>query len=134
MSTILNELVKIREKLDSDGTYSGSNAGVSETVTQIRELVENGAGSGGGITAYKIAYNEETYELYVEVTESELLEKAKNGLVLFVSDLNEFSCQTYIVGCVDEAGAYALYPQSAATIYHKWTYTNGKYVLDGAPT
>lgn len=48
MSTILNELVKIREKLDSDGTYSGSNAGVSETVTQIRELVENGAGSGGG--------------------------------------------------------------------------------------
>lgn len=50
MSTILNELVKIREKLDSDGTYSGSTAGVPETVTQIRELVENGAGSGGGKT------------------------------------------------------------------------------------
>ena len=48
MSTILNELVKIREKLDSDGVYSGSTAGVPETVTQIRELVENGAGSGGG--------------------------------------------------------------------------------------
>ena len=52
MSTILNELVKIREKLDSDGTYSGSTVGVPETVTQIRELVENGAGggSGGGFT------------------------------------------------------------------------------------
>lgn len=48
MSTILNELVKIREKLDSDGTYSGSTAGVPETVTQIRELVENGAGGGSG--------------------------------------------------------------------------------------
>ena len=48
MSTILNELVKIREKLDSDGVYSGSTAGVPETVTQIRELVENGAGGGSG--------------------------------------------------------------------------------------
>lgn len=59
MSTILNELVKIREKLDSDGTYSGSNAGVSETVTQIRELVENGAGggSGGGFTPAELVFD-----------------------------------------------------------------------------
>lgn len=55
MSTILNELVKIREKLDSDGTYSGSTAGVPETVTQIRELVENGAGGGsGGVKKFEI--------------------------------------------------------------------------------
>ena len=133
MSTILNELVKIREKLDSDGTYSGSNAGVSETVTQIRELVENGAGGGSGsgeITVYKVAYNMETYEAYVDVTSySELLEKAKKGLVLFIDDTNELSCLTYIVGWVDDTSAVTLYPQNGNKILHTWTYTNGKYVL-----
>lgn len=84
--------------------------------------------SGGGITTYPVVYDLETYEEYVEVTDSELLEKAKSGLVLFIDGENETSSKTYILGGVDDNGAYTLFPQSASKLYHVWTYSNGKYV------
>lgn len=92
-------------------------------------LIEGG-GSGGGITAYKIAYDEETYAAYVEVTYAELLENVKKGLVLFIDDSNEGTCTTYIVSGIDDNYAATLYALNATNIYHQWAYTNGKYVLD----
>ena len=93
--------------------------------------MEDGIAGGGGITVYKIAYDQETYAAYVEVTDTELIEKAKSGLVLFIDDTNEGMCQTHIVGNIDEEGAHTLYPQSASHLFHTWTYANGKYVLSG---
>lgn len=83
---------------------------------------------GGGITTYPIVYDSETSQEYVEVTYSELLEKVKSGLVLFIVGNSEISCQTYFVGAVDEEGAHTLFPQGTSNIFHTWTYTNGKYV------
>lgn len=87
------------------------------------------SGGGGGITTYPIVYDMQTYEAYVEVTYSELLEKAKSGLVLFIDGNSVTSCNAHIVGYVTEESAYTLYPQSADKLIHTWTYANGRYVL-----
>ena len=134
MKSIIESLNELADKIDTSGAsdvkpdYKNPNYSIE---TALKRIADNySAGSGGGFTVYPIKYDEETYDAYVEVTDSELIEKAKNGLVLFINGENELSCGTYIVGGVDESGAYTLYPQSASQMYHKWTYTNGKYVLD----
>lgn len=137
MSTILNELVKIREKLDSDGTYSGSNAGVSETVTQIRELVENGAGggSGGGFTAFSISYDEETGDEYVEVALEEFISAMGKGIVVFM-DYNDGAgdptSAIVIVNIVvryDEDGANTITTSGGRqTQANVWQYADGRFM------
>lgn len=132
MSTILNELVKIREKLDSDGTYSGSNAGVSETVTQIRELVENGAGggSGGGFTAFSVLYDEETGDEYVEVTPEDLISAMREGIVVFMNwdpTIETISINIVVMYGENEAGTITT-NGSRTPLALKWQYADGHFM------
>ena len=132
MSTILNELIKIREKLDSEGTYSGSNAGVSETVTQIRELVENGAGggSGGGFTAFSILYDEETGDEYVEVTPEDLISAMREGIVVFMNwDPTIETIGINIVVMYSEYTASTIATNGVRTLTAaSWTYADGRFM------
>lgn len=132
MSTILNELVKIREKLDSEGTYSGSNAGVSETVTQIRELVENGAGgeSGGGFTAFSVLYDRETSDEYVEVTPEDLISAMREGIVVFMNwdpTIETISINIVVMYSENEAGTITTNSGSTASA-SIWQYADGRFM------
>ena len=139
MSTILNELIKIREKLDSEGTYSGSTVGVSETVTQIRELVENGAGggSGGGFTAFSTLYDEETGDEYVEVTPEDLISAMREGIVVFMNldpTIEAIGINIVVMYSENEASTIATNggnrPRASTWQYADGRFMRGEQVLD----
>lgn len=104
MSTILNELVKIREKLDSDNTQP-SGGGVLEEVKKIRQILDtdNTYPGGGGLAEEITAIRE-------------LVEEGKGGdgsSLKSISITNGLSYNTTLVNYLDENGKY-VYPSSTA--------------------
>ena len=61
---VLEEVKKIRQILDTDNTYPGGG-GLAEEVTAIRELVEDGKGGGGSSLKSISITNELSYSISV---------------------------------------------------------------------
>lgn len=81
MSKLKNELTAIREALDTEHEYSGDYA-LQEEVANIRKLVENGAGSGGGNFLVT-----QPNGWYLDKTWNEIASAARSGKnVVFVQD------------------------------------------------
>ena len=133
MSKLKNELTAIREALDTDHEYSGDYA-LQEEVANIRKLVENGAGSGGGsgVTVFPIIYGESGDYSYVEVEEAELLDALKSGIVIFrdaYEDDGVFAGATdhYVVSASNNDFAISISVDNGTVKITNWNYNDGRY-------